>query len=387
MHYIDAVTGARYPLDEPRWRGDSGGHLNLGDVPGLNRADIDSAVNSLWRYRRALLVDAKSAVTLGEGWTPLSRGQWDGIPVLMKLDYLMPSGSFKDRGMTVMVTYLKSRGLTRVLEDSSGNAGASLSAYCAAAGIRCRILVPETASYPKIAQIAACGAEVVTIKGARQDVADAALAMSSEIFYASHNWQPFFAEGTKTLAYELWEQLGFRAPDNVVVPVGYGANVLGCDRGFSELLRNGEISRMPRLFGVQAANCAPYYAAFRAGVDHFVPAPVGATIAEGIASSKPTRMREVLVPVRASGGEIVAVAEEEIVRALAGLASKGYYVEPTSAAAAAGLSQLIRRGVIKRDETTVLVLTGSGLKASEKIGELLKLGVTRADDSANRGAT
>jgi threonine synthase len=287
----------------------------------------------------------------------------------------------------VMVTYLKSRGLTRVLEDSSGNAGASLSAYCAAAGIRCRILVPETASYPKIAQIAACGAEVVTIKGARQDVADAALAMSSEIFYASHNWQPFFAEGTKTLAYELWEQLGFRAPDNVVVPVGYGANVLGCDRGFSELLRNGEISRMPRLFGVQAANCAPYYAAFRAGVDHFVPTPVGATIAEGIASSKPTRMREVLAPVRASGGEIVAVTEDEIVRALAALASKGYYVEPTSAAAAAGLSQLIGRGVIKRDETTVLVLTGSGLKASEKIGELLELGMRRADGSANRGAT
>ena len=387
MHYIDAVTGVRYALDEPRWRGDSGGHLNLGDAPGLNRADIDSAANSLWRYRRALLVDAKSAVTLGEGWTPLARGQWDGIPVLMKLDYLMPSGSFKDRGMTVMVTYLKSRGLTRVLEDSSGNAGASLSAYCAAAGIRCRILVPETASYAKIAQIAACGAEVVTIKGARQDVADAALAMSSEIFYASHNWQPFFAEGTKTLAYELWEQLGFRAPDNVVVPVGYGANVLGCDRGFSELMRNGEISRMPRLFGVQAANCAPYYAAFRAGVDHFVPAAVGATIAEGIASSKPTRMREVLVPVRASGGEIVAVTEDEIVRALAGLASKGYYVEPTSAAAAAGLSQLIARGVIKRDETTVLVLTGSGLKASEKIGELLKLGMPRAGGSANRGAT
>jgi threonine synthase len=387
MHYIDALTAVRYPLDEPRWRGDSGGHLNLGDAPGLRRADIDSAANSLWRYRKALLVEAKSAVTLGEGWTSLARAQWDDMPVLMKLDYLMPSGSFKDRGMTVMVSYLKSRGLTHVLEDSSGNAGASLSAYCAAAGIRCRILVPETASYPKIAQIAACGAEVVTIKGARQDVADAALAMSSEIFYASHNWQPFFAEGTKTLAYELWEQLGFRAPDNVVVPVGYGANVLGCDRGFSELLRNGEISRMPRLFGVQAANCAPYYAAFRAGVDHFVPTPVGATIAEGIASSKPTRMREVLAPVRASGGEIVAVTEDEIVRALAGLASKGYYVEPTSAAAAAGLSQLIGRGVIKRDETTVLVLTGSGLKASEKIGELLKLGMPRTDGSANRGAT
>jgi threonine synthase len=377
MHYVDSITGARYPLEVPRWRGDSGAHLNLGDAPGLKRADIDTAMNSLWRYRRALLVDAKVAVTLGEGWTPLVAGRWDGVPVALKLDYLMPSGSFKDRGMTVMVSYLKSRGLMHVLEDSSGNAGASLSAYCAAAGLRCRVLVPETASYPKIAQIAACGAEVVTIKGSRQDVADAALAMSREIFYASHNWQPFFAEGTKTLAYELWEQLGFRAPDNIVVPVGYGANVLGCDRGFSELLRNGEIPGMPRLFGVQAANCAPYHAAFHAGVEHFIPTPVAPTIAEGIASSKPTRMREVLAPVRASGGEIVAVSEEEIVRALAALARAGYYVEPTSAAAAAGLSQLIARGVVKSGESTVLVLTGSGLKASAQIGELLKLSTPR----------
>ena len=373
MHYIDSITGATYPLDQPRWRGDSGGHLNLGDAPGLARRDIDAAVNSLWRYRRALLVDAADAVTMGEGWTPLILGEWEGVPVLHKLEFMMPTGSFKDRGMTVMVSYLKSRGITEVLEDSSGNAGASLSAYAAAAAMRCRILVPETTSYPKIAQIAACGADVVTIRGSRQDVADAALAMSREIFYASHNWQPFFAEGTKTLAYELWEQLGFRAPDNVVVPVGYGANVLGCDRGFSELLRRGEIARMPRLFGVQAANCAPYFAAFRAGVEYFIPSPVTPTIAEGIASSKPTRMREVLAPVRDSGGEIVAVSEDEIVRALAALARKGLYVEPTSAAAAAGLSQLIARGVIKKGENTVLVLTGSGLKASETIGKLLKL--------------
>ncbi|HSF21183.1 MAG TPA: pyridoxal-phosphate dependent enzyme, partial [Burkholderiales bacterium] len=140
------------------------------------------------------------------------------------------------------------------------------------------------------------------------------------------------------------------------------------------LLRNREIGRMPRLYGVQAANCAPYYAAFRAGVEHFTPVAVSPTVAEGIASSKPTRMREVLAPVRASGGEIVAVAEDEIVRALAGLARKGFYVEPTSAAAAAGLSQLIARGAIRPGETTVLVLTGTGLKASEQIGKLLNLG-------------
>lgn len=375
MHYVDSVTGATYSLEEPRWRGDSGGHVNLEQAPGLTRRDIVASENSLWRYRKALLVDAVHAVTLGEGWTPLVAGEWQGLPVLFKLEFVMPTGAFKDRGMTVMVSYLKSRGVTTVLEDSSGNAGASLAAYCARAGMRCRILVPETASYPKIAQIAACGADVVTIRGSRQDVADAAIAMSREIFYASHNWQPFFAEGTKTLAYELWEQLGFRTPDNVVVPVGYGANILGCDRGFSELKRNGEIPRVPRLYGVQAVNCAPYYAAFKAGVEHFVAASVGPTIAEGIAMSKPTRMREVLAPVRASGGEIVAVTEDEIVSALGALARKGFYVEPTSAAAAAGLSQLIARGAIEKGETTVLVLTGSGLKAPEQVGKLLNLGM------------
>jgi hypothetical protein len=127
--------------------------------------------------------------------------------------------------------------------------------YAARAGIEARP-GPETASYPKIVQMAATGADVATT-GSRQDVADAALVMSAEIFYASHNWQAFFAEGTKTLAYELWEQMGFRAPDNIVLPLGYGSNVLGCEHGFSELLANAEIERMPRIFAVQAANCAP----------------------------------------------------------------------------------------------------------------------------------
>lgn len=374
MHYLDPLTGAAYPLTTARWCADNGNTLELAASPGLRRADIQTSRYSAWRYARALLVDDAHAVTMGEGWTPLTRGEWGGAQVLFKCEFMMPTGSFKDRGMTVMVSYLKSCGISHVLEDSSGNAGASLSAYAAAAGMRCRILVPETASYPKIAQIAACGANVVTIRGSRQDVADAALRMSSEIFYASHNWQPFFVEGTKTLAYELWEQLGFKAPDNVVVPLGYGSNVLGCERGFAELQRNGEIGRVPRIFGVQAANCAPYHAAFRAGVEHLVPAEISATVAEGIASSKPTRVAGVLRAVRGSGGDIVAVSETEIVTALGALARRGCYVEPTSAAAAAGLTRLLDSGAIRPAETTVLVLTGSGLKASEKIGELLKLG-------------
>ncbi|MEN3354575.1 MAG: threonine synthase, partial [Betaproteobacteria bacterium] len=308
-----------------------------------------------------------------EGWTPLITREWQGCNTHFKLEFTMPTGSFKDRGMTVMVSYLKSHGIEHVLEDSSGNAGASLSAYAAAASMRCRILVPETASYPKIAQIAACGADVLTIRGSRQDVADAALRMSSEIFYASHNWVPFFVEGTKTLAYELWEQLGFKAPDNVVTPLGYGSSVLGCGRGFDELLRNGEIDRLPRIFGIQAENCAPYYAAYAAGGDTLVPTEIKSTVAEGIASSKPTRVSEVLTGVRQTGGAIVAVSESEIITALRDLARKGLYVEPTSAAGVAGLTRLVASGAIKPRDTTVMVLTGSGLKASERIGELLRL--------------
>jgi threonine synthase len=373
MHYVDSATGAAYPLETARWCSDAGNPLHLAPGPGLRRGEIDSGCRSVWRYAKALLIDARHAVTLGEGSTPLIDGGWQGAPVRFKLEFMMPTGSFKDRGMTVMVSYLKSRGISHVLEDSSGNAGASLSAYAAAAGMRCRILVPETASYPKIAQIAACGAEVLTIPGSRQHVAETALRMSKEIFYASHNWQPFFHEGTKTLAYELWEQLGFRAPDNVVVPLGYGSNVLGCERGFAELQRNGEIAKPPRLFGVQAANCAPFYAAFKLGTDAPVPTQIAPTIAEGIASSKPTHFAGVLRAARSTGGGIVAVSESEIVAALGALSRQGLYVEPTSAAGAAGLSQLLRSGTIKREETTVLVLTGSGLKASERIGELLNL--------------
>lgn len=373
MTYLDSQSGAPYPDTMPRWCGDSGAYLNLAPGQGLTREHINHSERSVWRYARAIDVDASGAVSLGEGGTPLLDRVWDGVPVRFKLEFMMPTGSFKDRGMTVMVSYLKSRGIDHVLEDSSGNAGASLSAYAAAAGMRCRILVPETASYPKIAQIAACGADVITVPGTRQDVADAALRMSSEIFYASHNWQPYFIEGTKTLAYELWEGLGFRAPDNIVTPLGYGSNVLGLDRGFDELLRNGEISTRPRIFGVQAANCAPCYAAWAAGGESPVATAVTPTIAEGIASSQPTRLREVLRAVRTSDGAIAAVSEAEIIAALGTLARMGLYVEPTCAAAAAGLTQLLASGAIRRGEDTVVVLTGSGLKSSERIGQLLNL--------------
>ena len=193
----------------------------------------------------------------------------------------------------------------------------------------------------------AYGAEVELVPGTRQNTAEEAERQAARIFYASHNWQPFFLQGTKTLAYELWEDLGFRAPDNVVIPTGAGSNVLGCDIGFGELVRRGEIARLPRLFAVQPENCAPIHASFAAGTDARVPFEPKPTIAEGTAIAHPVRLKEVLEAIRRSGGSTVAVTEDEIVAGLHELAAAGLYAEPTSAGAAAGLSKLIAAGAIR----------------------------------------
>ncbi len=376
VRYVNPRTGATWAVDEPLWRApDDGGYLNLTPGPGLTPEIVETERLSLWRYRAALPFEGLPAVSLGEGWTPLVPINWDGVQVLMKAEQLMPSGSFKDRGTAVMLHYLKSHGVGSVLEDSSGNAGASVATYAAAAGIACRILVPASTPKAKIVQMAAAGADVVPIEGSRQDVADAALREAESTFYASHNWQPFFLEGTKTLAFELWEQLGFAVPDNVVVPLGYGSNVIGCHLGFKELMVAGEIDRLPRIFGVQAAACAPLVAAFEAGADGLVDIEIAATAAEGIASSKPVRVAENLVAARESGGALIGVGEDEIVSALERLIGRGFYVEPTSATAVAGLQRLIADGAVGAAQRTVVVLTGIGLKASEKIGQLF--GLTR----------
>jgi threonine synthase len=270
-----------------------------------------------------------------------------------------------------MVSILRHQSVTRLLEDSSGNGGAAIAAYAAAGALAAKILVPAHTPQDKTAQMRAYGAEVELIPGTRQDVSDAAARQAARIFYAGHNWQPLFLQGTKTLAYELWEDLGFNAPHNVIIPTGAGSNVLGCDIGFGELLRRGEIARLPRLFAAQPANCAPLHASFIAGSGDFVPTEIRPTIAEGASIAKPVRAREVLAALRRSGGATVAVSEAEIEKALFGLSRIGLYVEPTSALAAAAFTRLLERAVIQPRETTVLVLTGSGLKATRRILELL----------------
>jgi threonine synthase len=310
-------------------------------------------------------------VTLGEGCTPLVPRRWQGADARFKLEWFNPSGSFKDRGAAVMISILRQQGITRILEDSSGNGGAAMATYGAAAGMGVKILVPASTSPAKTVQMRACGAEVELVPGTRQDTADEAVRQAEGIFYASHNWQAHFLQGTKTLAYELWEDLGFRAPDNVIIPCGAGSNVLGCDLGFGELLARGEIERLPRLFAVQPENCAPLHASFVAGADDLVPVETRPTLAEGTSIAKPVRAREVLAAVQRSGGATVAVPEAAIAAALTELSGIGFYVEPTCATAAAALTALLRAGTIDPGETTVVLLTGTGLKATPRIADLI----------------
>jgi threonine synthase len=370
--YVDPVTRKTYPLDVPRWRSDDGRPLMITELPGIGRSEIAREVRSLWRYAKSLPITVSEPVSLGEGCTPLVERRWRGVPMLFKLEWFAPSGSFKDRGASVMVSVLRQQGIERILEDSSGNGGAAIACYAAAAGIAAKILVPSSTQPGKTVQMRLYGAEVELVPGTRQATADEAVRQAERIFYASHNWQAFFLQGTKTLAYELWEDLGFRAPDNVIIPMGAGSNVLGCDIGFGELLRHREIARLPRLFGVQPEHCAPIHASFLSGVDTLVPIEAKPTIAEGTAITHPVRLKEVIGAIRRSGGATVTVSEAEIVAALKELASAtGLYAEPTSAIAAAAATKLIESDTIGKDETTVAILTGTGLKATQRIGELI----------------
>jgi threonine synthase len=369
LAYIDPRTGRTWPLDPPRWCGEAGEPLLLTEMPGIGPADIDRTARSLWRYRAALPPLAGDPITMGEGCTPLIPRTWGGATALLKCEWFMPTGSFKDRGASVMLSLLRAQGIDEVLEDSSGNGGAAVAAYAAAGGMRARIFVPASTSPAKTVQARASGAAIELIPGTRQDCADAALRAASGTFYASHNWHPFFLQGTKTLAYELWEDLDFRAPDNVIVPCGAGSNVLGCGIGFAELLHAGQIDALPRIFAAQPAHCAPIARAF---LDE-EPAEPKPTIAEGTAIAEPIRLREVIGVLRQTQGGAVMLSEEEIGRATLDLARSGIYVEPTSAQGAAAFAKLLRAGTIAAEQTTVVVLTGTGLKATPRVAELLGL--------------
>ncbi len=365
--YVDPRTRATYPLDVPRWCGDDRQPLMLTPMPGMARTQIDGSVRSLWRYAAAMPFPVTDPITMGEGCTPLLKRSLHGGTAHLKCEWFMPTGSFKDRGASVMLSLLRQQGITEVLEDSSGNGGAAIAAYAAAGGMKAVIMAPKSTSPGKTVQMRAHGASVELVPGTRQQTSEAAEKRASSIFYASHNWHPFFLQGTKTLAYELWEDLGFTAPDHVVIPTGAGSNVLGCRIGFQELWRAGAIDRLPKLWAAQPANCGPIAAAWQG----LLPPPTQPTIAEGTAISHPLRLPEVVSALKGSEGGAVILTETEIETEVIHLARQGIYVEPTCAQASAAYGKLLAKGKIKPDDVTVVVLTGTGLKATPRIAELL----------------
>ncbi len=362
--YIEPRSGETFPLDAPIWRAPNGYPLTVTPLPGIRRTDIRSDVRSLWRYAAALPVPIDNPVTMGEGCTPLVHADVDGAPCSMKLEWFSPTGSFKDRGAAVMVSFLRQQGVRAICEDSSGNGGAAIAGFGAAAGMDVEIFVPAHTQPAKIAQVRAYGAKIELVPGPREATEAAAIARADEIFYASHNWHPFFLQGTKTLGYEIWEDLGYRVPDNVVIPCGAGSNVLGVYMAFRELMASGEADRLPRIFVTQPANCAPVHASFTAGAEDCVEIDVHPTIAEGTAIRAPIRMPELLTALRDSGGATVTLSEDEIEAAALKLAARGIYVEPTCAHAAGGFAKLLAAGRIDPADSTVVVLTGTGLKAT-----------------------
>lgn len=364
------------------WRCSCGGLLDLAPFSvNFSQGAMPKHVAGLWRYREALPFASTytgwQQITMGEGSTPLLPADPALPGVFLKADYMMPTSSYKDRGAVVLMAKARELGVTRAACDSSGNAGVALAAYAVRAGIECSVYVPASASAKKLKQIAEYGAHVHPIPGTREDAAKAAMEAVEQdhLFYASHIYNPFFFQGTKTYAFEIWEQLEGRVPDVLVVPVGNGTLVLGPYYGFQDLLTAGLIEKMPRILAVQAENCAPLAKAFQEEADVAQPLVNKGTVAEGIAIAAPARSRQILAAVRETQGTIMTVTEADIVEARSKLARQGLYVEPTAAVASAGLSKylrqseqapllVVREALRKGTQTVIVALTGSGLKAA-----------------------
>ncbi len=337
----------------------------------LRAARNPSTAPGIWRYAALMQLDAGNPVSLGEGNTPIiplrGLGRLLGLPHLYaKLEYLAPTGSFKDRGTTAMVTQARALGVTRLVEDSSGNAGASFAAYCAGAGIKASIYVPASAPAAKKAQIAFYDAEVVAVDGTRDAVTEAAMERCRReegAYYGSHNWNPFFLEGTKTFAYEVAAHFDFDPPEHLIMPVGNGSLFLGSWRGFGELRSLGLVEKLPRMHVAQATGCMPIVDAVQRGLDRMEPIPTSPTVAGGISIGRPSRGHLILKAMRESGGSGAAVTDEEILSFQRMVASlEGIFCEPTSAAAFAALPRLLQQGSLGAEERVLVAVTGIGLK-------------------------
>jgi threonine synthase len=367
--YRCEVCGHQEPGETREWRCPAcGGAFALDGLNRLDPDDIRTDSPTLWRYAAALPVDAWRVKSLGEGMTPLIPGFLAGEEVYFKCDYLLPTGSFKDRGAVVLAAHLLRLGLRRIIVDSSGNAAAAMAGYAAANRITCTVFAPETTSAGKLVQSRAFGAAVELVGGSRDDVARAAQAAAADktSFYASHNWHAVFVEGVKTWAFETWEQLDRRTPAAVYVPTGGGSAFVGGYRGFAAL--GGPL---PRMIAAQPEACAPLVHAVEQGAGEVRPVIPGRTMAEGARIGAPARGRQMLEAIHASGGAAQAVSDAQIGAALRQLWAQGLYVEPTAAVGAAAFIAAVERGDGPPEGDAVILLTGSGLKATDTISILL----------------
>lgn len=351
----------------------TGEPLEYRELPPFNPDQIDPDQPGHWRYASMMPVVApdQKRITLGEGWTPLIEDEWKGQPLYWKHEGLMPSGSYKDRGVSVLVNFLVGQGAQIVMDDSSGNAGASLACYAARAGIEARIFVPATAPSAKKAQVAIYGAELVEVSGPRSAATAAAeAAQSPDAIYASHAWHPACLFGFMTNAWEIWEQLGRRVPDWLITPCGYGGLFLGSWRGFEHLYECGITDRLPGMVAVQAEPITPISDAFLYGWEDIRPRrQLSSTmLADGIAVEKPVRSRSILSAIHRSGGMALSVNDREIRAAHTALAQRGIFVEPTSATVAAALPKL--RSHVRPGEIIVANLTGLGLKKTPDLQDI-----------------
>jgi threonine synthase len=329
----------------------------------------------LWRYRAVLpFASDFPAVRLGEGGTPLlplaRLGEELGLYELwMKSESGNPTGSFKARGLALAVNGAVAFGMSGIALPSAGNAGSAAAAYAAAAGLRCRVTVPEDTPEAFLLEQRACGAEVKLVPGT---IADAGRAL--EEWAPAPEWwnvgtfkEPFRLEGKKTLGYEIAEQLGWRLPDVILYPTGGGTGLVGMHRAFTEMAALGwSEGPMPRLVSVQVAGCAPIVRAFESGAERAEPWTDAVTVASGLRVPSPFADTLILRGVRESGGLAIAVAEEDMLDAMGELAAvEGAYPCPEGAATLAALRHLRRSGEIAADARVVIYDTGSGLKYPE----------------------
>ncbi len=363
MEFICSACGKRENVRTRKAHCDCGGLWKLDYEPPKFEADkIDRNEWSMFRYRAFIALDDDASwrgISLGEGMTPIVRLEEN---VLLKMDYFMPTLSFKDRGAAVLISHCRAIGVDSVVQDSSGNAGNSVAAYCAKAGIACEIYVPEGTSPKKIDCIRAHGATCTIVPGGRDHCAEVCRERveGQGVYYANHVYNPFFYEGTKTYIYEVFEQLG-RIPAHLVIPVGNGTLFLGTIKGLEHLLRSGCIEKMPQIIALQTETCDPLLRAAEQGLREPADVSPRPTIAEGIAIGKPMRGREILDYVYKYGIRFVHAPEDRILEARAALARRGIYCEHTTAANyAAYLAYCERYGPTP---DCLITMCGAGLKS------------------------